>query len=241
MEQRFKYLSSTPFTRANLKNAGDVLSKREYSDRLSWGFVDIHNTGGLVSGTFVERFETEEEITHPFGHVTVYKRIRFNQIRFRLGTITPQLEILDAPRSVAPLLTELASCFDSPVAFSPVRLDIKAFISKLKRRAASLALLSASFEDITLGSDVFARVSVMGSGEIEPYLKTAALGGEPIFERVCLSGTFNAETFKVEICSDARIQILVGRGASFAKLLRSLVVESLQINPFGSAAAYPTS
>src|ERR1700735_1620161 len=99
MGQRIRYFATSPYSRAKLKNAGDTLSALEYTDAVAWGFIDVRNEGAFVSGTFVERFETEEEVTHPFGHVTLYKRVRFNQVKFHLGLNVPQLEILDASRS----------------------------------------------------------------------------------------------------------------------------------------------
>jgi hypothetical protein len=207
--------------------ASDELSRKEYSDEVAWGFVDVRNEGDAVTGTFIEKFESEEQIAHPFGEITIYKRIQFSQAKFRLGLKVPQLEVYDGPRSLAPLLTELSRCFGFMLAFSPVRVDLQNLIVALKGKTSTLTLVGASLGNIILASDVFARVSVIGSGEIAPYLKLATLGKKLILEKVCLASTSHGGAFKIEVTSDTRIQVHAGYGENLLKTLREVVVESL--------------
>jgi hypothetical protein len=220
-------LSSTMIGRRDIGVASDELSRKEYSDELAWGFVDVRNEGDAATGTFVERFESDEEVIHPFGEITTYKRVQFNHTKFRLGLKPPQLEVYDGPRSLAPLLMELSRCFGFTLSFSPIRIDLQTFMGALKRKTSVLTLLGASLGNITLAADVFARVSVMGSGEVGPYLQMAALGRKLTLEKICLIGTSVAGRFKIEVASDARIHVHAGFGDNLLKMLRGVIVQSL--------------
>jgi hypothetical protein len=227
MSSRIRYLSSIGISRKKLRVTSDELSRKEYSDELAWGFVDIRNEGDVVTGTFIERFESEEQIAHPFGEITNYKRVHFSHAKFWLGVKVPQLEVYDGSRSLAPLLTELSRCFQFSLAFSRIRIDLQTLIGALKRKTSSLTLFGASLADITLASDVFARVAVVGSGEVGPYLKTAALGRDLKLERICLRGTFHSKAFKIEVTADARIHVHAGYEENLIRTLRGVVIESL--------------
>jgi hypothetical protein len=227
MPSRIRYLWSSPISRKDLRGASDALCHKEYSEKEVWGFIDVHNEGDALSGTFVERFETEDEITDPYGRITVYRRTQFSQTKFRLGLVTPQLELYDAPRSFTPLLTELSSCFRDNLSFSGIHIELHQMIKALKRDSSSLTLLAATLQDITLAPNVLAKISVVGGAEITPYLKVASLGKSIIFEKVCLSGTNLLGSFKIEVSSDGRIQILNGYNDALAMTLRVIIEKSL--------------
>ena len=231
MGNRVRYLSTSAITRKELSAVGEALGRNEYSDQLAWGFVDVRIQGDSVVATFVERFETEEQVTHPFGEITTYKRVQFSRIRFRLALQLPQLEVYDSPRAITPLLTELSKCCEFRLVFSNVSIDLEQFTKTLKREASNITLVSATLRDISLAADVFARVSVVGSGEIGPYLKLASLGKKGLLEKACLCGTIASNGFKVEITSDARIQILAGHDDDLMKILRCVVIKSLVQKP----------
>ena len=221
-------MSSTPISRKYLATAVDELSRKEYSDEVGWGFVDVQNEGDTFTGTFVERFETEDQVAHPFGEITAYRRVHYSQVKFRLGLKAPQLEVFDGPRSFTPLVTELARCFGFGLAFFPVRIDLKALIKALQQKTSSLTLLGASLGNIPLASDVFARVSVFGAGEVGPYLSMAAFGKPLVLEKICLAGTFRVGGFKIDVSSDARMQIHSGQGDILLRTLRGVIIKSIQ-------------
>jgi hypothetical protein len=228
MGTRVRYLTADPISRRDLADLTEELCRKEYSDEVAWGYVDVRNERDSLVATFVERFETEEQVIHPFGEVTTYKRIQFNPVRFRIRVGIPQLEVYDCPRSATALLTELSNCFGARLVFSTVRIDLGALIQALKQQTTSLSLLAATLGDVSLSTDVFARIAVNGSAEITPYLKKVSFGREPVLERVLVKGTVSSSGgFKVEATSDARIHIQVGHSDSLVKVFRGAVVESI--------------
>jgi hypothetical protein len=227
MAGRIRYLSSSPISRKKLALACDAFVRKEYSDKVAWGFLDVRNEGDALTATFIERFESEDEIYDPFGGITKYKRIRFNQTRVRLGLISPQLEVFDGPRSLSPLLTELSAGFANDIGFSRIGLNLSSLLKDLKRETSSLSLVSAALEDITLSPDVYARVLVVGAGEVGPYLKQASMGHKCALTEMCVKGTWMNSPFKLEISSDGRLEILQGEGEELMLKLRNAVEKNL--------------
>jgi hypothetical protein len=227
MASRVRFLSCSPISKKDLRAVSEVLAEREYSDKVVWGFIDVRNEGDAVTATFVERFETEEKIEDPFGDFTTYKRVRFNQTPFRLSLSVPQLELYDGPRSIEPLLTELSGIVGSSLSFASVSVDLQTVMRHFKRDTLSIALVAATLQDISLAPDAFARVAVFGNGEIGPHLKVAAMGKKIAFQKVSLKGSLRTGSFKVDISSDARVQIHNGPVEDLTTLIRASIETSI--------------
>lgn len=227
MSLRIGYLATDSFSEKDLRTAADHLSVNEYTEKVSWGFIDLRNEGDALTATFVERFETEDEISDPFGRVTKYKRIQFSQVSFRLSRKMPQLEVYDAPRSISPLLTELANAFGIAISFSRIRIDLNAFVKFLKNETSSLIMQGATLRNIPLTTDVSANVALAGNGEISPYLKIASLGKKTALNKVSLLGTNKVGMFKLEIASDGRIQISGANSEDLLMRVREIIEKCL--------------
>lgn len=208
MPSRIAYLSTSNFSANDLRMVSDKLCAKEFSEQISWGFIDVRNKGNTIAATFVERFETEEQVADPFGHITTYKRIQYSQLKFRLCIYAPQLEVYDAPRSISPLVTELSKCFPIPVSFSRIQLDLNLFVKLLKRQTSVLIMQGATLQDIGLATDVLVKVALVGNREITPFLKIASLGKKVILNKVCLLVQNKNGSFKIEATIDGRIQII---------------------------------
>lgn len=227
MTIRVGYLSTSSLSIKELGNLSNELCQQEYSDDKSWGFVDVRNESGLVAATFVERFESEEEIIDPYGRVSTYTRVRYSQVKFRLGAKIPQLEVYDAPRSISPLLTELSNSLRKPIAFSRIGVDLNLFVKLLKRKASGVMIQGATLHDIALSADVRAKVSLIGGGEVSQFLPIASLGKRTVLDKVCILGTNEFESFRIEAASDGRLQIVTQHTDSALSFFRSILEGSI--------------
>jgi hypothetical protein len=193
----------------------------EYSEGAPWGFVDVRNQGDTITGTFVERFESEQNVTDPFGNLKIYKVINYSQARFNITTSFPHLELIEPPRSVAPLLTELSRAFGNNLVFSQIQLDVPQFINDFRHKVSSLFVTSATLDDVPLTNDIFARIHVNGSGEIRNHLKELNLAHKIEFQKVCVCGHTKTGQFRLELSSDARLQVQAGIADELIRLVRT--------------------
>lgn len=202
------------------------LCRKEYSDSVAWGFVDLESDGDSIRGTFVERFESDQEVVHPLGQILRFKRVDFSRITFSLAVAQPRLEIIDSPRSIEPLLTELSQTCNQLV-FSKIDLDVNALVRFVKRKTRSCTMISATLRDVPLSAGVIASVEVRGSSEIQRHLEMAAFGTRPVLERALLIGTIDNDAFRFQISADARIHVVAREPEALCDIIREFIRESL--------------
>lgn len=202
-----------------------------YTDQAGWGFsLDTIRTNE-IEGRYFERFETTEKFFDPFGKEQVIKRVAYQTTSFRLIKQSPQLELHDAPRSVAAFVNQMGSYLDFSLAVQDRVVKVESWYKAIQSELPSILVSSLNISEVTLSPSVYARVALVGSQDVRKFVKTMTGGRSYSFERFQFAGVLADEPFKCEIHSEARATVLSGNSQELLPVLRKTLQEILRDTP----------
>lgn len=120
-----------------------------------------------VEGRFFEQVIFQETVHDPRGTEYQVERVTFNSLGFRCSTSFPQLQIMDAPRSIKPFLNLLgeATGFESTV--DPLSVDLGRWISALQSQCPDDFRLDAvRLAEFALNENARARVEILSLRDV---------------------------------------------------------------------------
>lgn len=156
------------------------LLRDSYSELEGQGFfIDTTFPRGNITGRYVtKRVVTEQSLT-PQGFLNEYERSVYATYHFKINT-NSQLSLLvyDSPRGVSELGSAFSSATDQRVVFYDANIDLKQWVSKLKKQLNNFSLRRIDAIQVAFGESASATVVLRGGGDLISILDQKTEGGK---------------------------------------------------------------
>jgi hypothetical protein len=146
------------------------LSVAELADRLKHRTYNAHQGDGFVLeqvrpshlvARYVERVHRVDEIFDSFGNPEAFERFEYRSQRFRVSREGPGLEMLDAARSMRPLISRLLETVDFDLEVVPVSVDPCAWAIAVQQSLGQSGVIDRVLaKNVQIGADALASVQV---------------------------------------------------------------------------------
>jgi len=136
------------------------------------GFVIDRVRDKTLEARYIEKYSYQEKIVDPFGGEQAFERTVYRQIEFTLCSEFPQIEIIDSPRSVRPLINKLAAMSGFSMAISPVSADVLKWASLIgKNTGVKVVVDSLQLAGLELEEGVIAKALIKGDKDVRDAVR----------------------------------------------------------------------
>ncbi len=186
-----------------------MLSKPFTTDALT-GFRIESARAQSLEGVYIEKTEFTERVEDPFGAVTEVKRVKYESVSFRLNRAFPQLEIIDAPRSVRGLIAEISRATKFGVSIEKPVVSIAAWVDALKTRIAELQVTKLIYTGVPVGTGVVAQIVVSGEHDVRKDAELFLGKRSSVLQKATVTGTFELEAIAADLFTNCKANITCG-------------------------------
>jgi hypothetical protein len=166
METRVRWFRSQQLDSTVLKTLAAEVARHPFSAESARGFIATEVRPRSIAGRFVQRITGERVFRDAFGGVVKMPFVTFETTAFRLSSVAPQIELLDAPRGARRLFQFLGEV--SPIAFSveSIEVDPIAWIEALVPTFGPATVRELGCRDLTITPSLAADMTFSGSGDV---------------------------------------------------------------------------
>lgn len=192
---------------AKLVSAVAVNARKEaFSNRRPHGFLVEAVKKMSIEARFVERVRKERSVQDPFGGVTVQRTVSYETVQFTLRSQFPQLEIVDAPRSLRLFLARLCAVSEYDLSATDIDVNLLQWHEQLKVRLnEELNVAHARLGDVDLSGTVSASIAASGrTGVLEQLERLAGQRGTLLSLRI----RSDVNELTIELFSSGRAKII---------------------------------
>jgi hypothetical protein len=203
------------------------MQANQYGRRRTSGFRVEEVRRDCVSGRFIERLEWEDTLEDPAGGELSIHRVELRQVRFRLASVDPQLEILDSPRSLRSFVEQLSICADTTVRVVEISIAPDAWLEELEDRVGKMTVTGLTAAGLTLSAATSAAVAITGTEDVRRFL-TRFTGGSTVGVERVVASLAAPYVGRVELLIGGRAGIVDGDGHTIEVLRESLRTRMLR-------------
>jgi len=138
-----------PLERAQLRTLANAMTAMPYNARRGHGFVLDEVRPSSVAGRHVEKVEREIVGLDPFGEETKQTVTTFVHANFNLTTVAPGLEVIDAPRSLKMLISQISALANFEVALTEMEADPLLWLAAVEANDTQALVKEVEYADIS--------------------------------------------------------------------------------------------
>ena len=204
-----------------LRRIAEAMQAEQYGRRRSSGFRLDEVRRDHIDGRFIERVEWDDTVEDPVGGQLVVHRIELRQARFRLSTAEPELEVLDAPRSLGNLGDALSRCFGETVRLQDVNVLPDTWLRELEERIGKVTVTALSTCSFSASARTSVTMAFSGTDDVRKHIARFTNGSEVGVAR--LVGTLaSPHRGRVDLIAGARAALHDVDGAAIHAVRESL-------------------
>lgn len=166
METRARWFSSPQLDAAVLKALAAEIARHSFSAESTRGFIATEVRPRSIAGRFIQRIAGEQVFRDAFGAAVRMPFVTFETTAFRLSSVAPQIELLDAPRGARRLFQFLGELSPSPFTVEAVEVDPIAWIDALVPTFGSATVRELGCRDLAITASLAADVTFSGGGNV---------------------------------------------------------------------------
>lgn len=214
-----------PIERPQLRNLANAMTGLPYNARRGHGFVLSEVRPSSISGRHVEKVEREIAGIDPFGEETKQTITTFVHSLFTVSTSAPGLEVVDAPRSLKMLISQLSALADFEVALTEVDVDPIDWLSHIEAHDVRAVVKEVEYADIAFRGGTTGALTVRGATDVRDA-GNKIVGDRPKVVRRVEARIQRATLPLIDIAleRDGRAQVPAEALDTFTGLLRTALV-----------------
>lgn len=166
MESRAKWFRSRQIDAGLLKALAAEISRHPFSPQSDQGFIQTEVRGKSVAGRFVQRITGEQVFRDAFGGTVKMPFVTFETTTFRLSSVAPQIELLDAPRTARRMFQFLGELTTTSFAVETVEVDPILWIEALVPAFGTATVRELGCRGLTISPTLAADMTFTGSGDV---------------------------------------------------------------------------
>lgn len=177
----------------------------EFLKKSIYGFRIHSRRENYLYASYIEKKKLVEKITDPFGVVTEFKRITYQQIDFQIKKEPPQIIIFNPGNSYRKLINQIAQLADYSIAIENKSIDLIGwgkFIFKygLKGRISNVYIDKIIYNNYTIG-----KLFLSSSKDIEKMINLLMGEKKHLIKKIKINFTDIKNFASVELYSNGRI------------------------------------
>lgn len=216
---RIRWLQANQFGRAALRRAVRGMTDETFSEAANSGFLIERQRGDFVEAKYVERFDWIETVNDPFGGSQEISRQQFQQTAFRLSVDSPTIEIYDAPRSIAPLLSRLEVFLGLDFVVSPPAVELLPWLSEIEKKLEQVVVTSVGVSKVSLSAQTFAHIAVKGTEDVRAQVAKFLGKKSYKLDKLVATAVHDDVNIRFMLRDDSRANIISGSN-DFMPVLR---------------------
>lgn len=166
METRIRWFRSPQLDAGVLKKLAAEIARHPFSAQSERGFIQTEVRAKSIVGRFIQRVTGEQVFRDAFGGAVKMPFVTFETTSFRLSSVAPQVELLDAPRSARRLFQFLGELGSTTLAVDVLEVDPVAWIEALVPTFGAATFRELGCRDLAISPSLAADITFTGSGDI---------------------------------------------------------------------------
>ena len=166
METRTRWFRSSQLDAGVLKTMAAEIARHPFSAHSERGFIQTEVRAKSIAGRFVQRVTGEQVFRDAFGGAVKMPFVTFETTAFRLSSVAPQVELLDAPRSARLLFQFLGELGSMSMSVNVIDVDPVAWIEALVPTFGTATVRELGCRDLTISPSLAADMTFTGSGDV---------------------------------------------------------------------------
>lgn len=166
MESRTRWYASPQITRTFLNALKGGVSKRVFTAKSERGFLITSTREDSISGRYIEKISGKRLVPDPFGGTLELPFVTFETIPFRLSSVFPQIELIDAPRNAKRLFVGISGVVENTFSVEPVQWNVADVLEAMEGFVQNLSIEEAHFVGVPVTEKLVSDVVFYGSGDI---------------------------------------------------------------------------
>lgn len=138
----------------------------QFTEDTFTGFIIDSRRKSSIEARYIQKRVITETFLDPFGNESQATRTNYIQTRFTLQKKTPQLVVINPPRTIAGFITRIGEHCPSKTAIYPPENETKNLIQALSVRSVNIKTTGILISDIQLKGPAVAKVLIQGTGDI---------------------------------------------------------------------------
>lgn len=142
------------------------IARHPFSAQSERGFIQTEVRAKSIAGRFVQRVTGEQVFRDAFGGAVRMPFVTFETTVFRLSSLVPQVELIDAPRGARRMFQFLGELGSMSLTVDVIEVDPVAWIEALVPAFGALTVRELGCRDLTISSSLAADMTFTGSGDV---------------------------------------------------------------------------
>ncbi|MEO1850048.1 MAG: hypothetical protein ABGX70_06015 [Psychrobacter sp.] len=152
----------------DIRTLSKRLKLRTFSPEVGHGFIIDRVRDDFLEAKYIEQVEYTDIIIDPFGNELNFERIEFRQTLFRVTKDGPGLELIDAPRSVQPLMNRLSEAVDFEVAINSISVNPLSWLKGFENLCGGhLEVNSLQIGALEIEPGINAKIVLKGTRDVQ--------------------------------------------------------------------------
>ena len=203
------------------------LKTRVFSDNGSTGFVIDRVREDFLEARYIERVEFVEKIEDPFGREFSVDRVEFYQCNFRASTQAIGLELINQPRNIQGLISNLIEITNFKLAVSSLSVDVVDWAENFRKLSKKSTIIDMmQIGAIILDDGIRAKTIIKGDVDVLEACSASMSGKSHQVEKLQLRFIGSASG-KILLTSSGAIKIDAENEAELLICLREALSLSL--------------
>lgn len=143
------------------------LKRRNFSPESGHGFIIDRVRDNYLEARYIEQIKYTDIVIDPFGKEFSFDRIEFRQTLFRATEYGPGLELINAPRSLQPLMNRLSESVDFEIAINSISVDVLSWSEFFESLCGlSFVVNSLQIGELEIETGINAKILLKGSRDV---------------------------------------------------------------------------
>jgi hypothetical protein len=191
-----------------IRGLAKKIQQQSFTDSESTGFIMDRVRDDSLEARYIERYEYEETVLDPFGKELTLNRLEYRQTSFRAAPKWPGLELVDAPRSVQGLMSQLAEACNFDLVISPFTVNVMTWAEMFESDFdCSIVIDSIQLGALQVGKSVRAKVVLKGEEDVRPACDKLVSGKKHVLEKLQFRATREGMNTTVLMANNASVKI----------------------------------
>jgi hypothetical protein len=224
--RRIRWYSLT-LDRRRLRDLATAIGNTGYDAKRGHGFILDEVRPTFATGRHIERIERDIIGVDPFGGETRQRVTTFAHAQFTISAAPPGLEVIDPPRSVKMLFTQLGALSNFELAIDSIEVDPLVWLTAIERGSTNAVVAEVEYTEIAFKGGTTGALTVRGVNDVRDA-GTKIVGDRPkVVKRVGARLQRRAlPSLPVELSRDGRAEVPAEHFDTVAGLLRAALVSA---------------
>jgi hypothetical protein len=187
---------------------GSKMKANPFTQESYDGFIVERVRDTLIEARYVQKVSYQETITDPFGNKEVFNRVDYRQVAFNLFANFPNIELLDAPRSINAYISKLLEISNFSLSVNHLQVNllhwVKAFQAQLDK---PIVINSIQIAGLELEQGVSAKVLLKGDKDVRMALSQFTNDKQYILERLQIKINFDGNILSIYLANNGTAKI----------------------------------